>query len=317
MLSKENEQRLFDIFLPDINKKSNDIKSAGKRFVHYTSANAAMQILQNRQIWMRQPSCMNDFMEVEHGIECLVATYEKSAIRKSLEELSKGLSLSVEKGFDHLVAKIRRDLYLTCVSEHEDAEDSHGRLSMWRAYGKSAGVGMVLNQKPFFSESNVLKAISMPVVYMNNEESLTALNGIANNIKESRSFLESVEVEEILKFVLHSFILTVISAKHVGFSEEKEWRVICSPTIFGISEHLIPSIESVDGIPQEIYKLQLKNVPEEGVEGMEIKELIDRIIIGPTKYPLVLSKAFVRILDEAGVENPSSKVFISDIPLQK
>ena len=46
--------------------KENDVK-----FVHYTSAFAATQIIQNEEVWLRNALVMNDFSEVQHGETCL------------------------------------------------------------------------------------------------------------------------------------------------------------------------------------------------------------------------------------------------------
>jgi hypothetical protein len=50
---------------------------------------------------------------------------------------------------------------------------------------------------------------------------------------------------------------------------------------------------------------------------MDIPSLIDRIIIGPSQYPLVLHEAFSDVLLELGVKEPHNRVFISDIPLRR
>jgi hypothetical protein len=72
----------------------------------------------------------------------------------------------------------------------------------------------------------------------------------------------------------------------------------------------------IGGIPQPIYKIPLKDIPEEGFVGAEIPALIERIIIGPTQFPLVTYEAFVELLSKAGVAEAQKKVFISDIPLR-
>jgi hypothetical protein len=50
---------------------------------------------------------------------------------------------------------------------------------------------------------------------------------------------------------------------------------------------------------------------------MAIPALIDHIIIGPTRDPLAMREAFISLLDEAGVEQPDRKVFVSNIPLRQ
>jgi hypothetical protein len=45
--------------------------------------------------------------------------------------------------------------------------------------------------------------------------------------------------------------------------------------------------------------------------------MIDRIIIGPTQYPLAMRKAFASLLADAGVSDADQKVFVSDNPDKK
>jgi len=95
-----------------------------------------------------------------------------------------------------------------------------------------------------------------------------------------------------------------------------EWRVVYSPSLEE-SEYLKKEIIVFRGVPQPIYKIPLKDLPEEGLIGIEIPSLLDRIIIGPTEYSQVMYEAFCDLLLEAGVENPSDKVSISNIPLRR
>lgn len=72
----------------------------------------------------------------------------------------------------------------------------------------------------------------------------------------------------------------------------------------------------MDGVPQEIHKIPLKNIPEHGLESVEIPELVERIIIGPTDQQLVLGDTFVKLLTEAGCEDARNRVYYSGIPLR-
>lgn len=47
--------------------------------------------------------------------------------------------------------------------------------------------------------------------------------------------------------------------------------------------------------------------------GMQIHELLDRIIIGPTDYPDVVRKAYIEKLREFGAPDPEQKVIASEI----
>ena len=117
--------------------------------------------------------------------------------------------------------------------------------------------------------------------------------------------------------------------KHQGFEEEREWRVVYLQKLaenIRSKSHLkdIPlpiksNVETVHNTPQEIYKIPLKKIEglsAEEVLNLEIKNLFDRLIIGPCKFPDAVKKAFVKALEEKNVEDAENKVHISDIPLR-
>jgi len=147
--------------------KTREVIAAGGRFAYYTTADTATSVLRNRQIWMRSTTTMNDYMEVEHGFECLNAAYKGepgNGLNTALDACFPGLAEDLKNYFNAWLPGIRRDTYMTCVSEHSAEEDQHGRLSMWRAYGGQTGVALVLNGAVMFSESDALGAYSSPVV---------------------------------------------------------------------------------------------------------------------------------------------------------
>ena len=83
------------------------------------------------------------------------------------------------------------------------------------------------------------------------------------------------------------------------------------------SSYVVSSIESVLGIPQEVHKISLENIPEYGLHNLEIPKLVDRIIIGPTDQQFVLGHAFMKLLMEAGCNDSKDRVYFSGIPLRE
>lgn len=63
-------------------------------------------------------------------------------------------------------------------------------------------------------------------------------------------------------------------------------------------------------------KIPLGPPTESGMPGMQIHELLDRVIIGPTDYPDIARKAFIQKLRDRSVPNPEQRVFASEIPLR-
>src|SRR5713101_8126431 len=73
---------LENIFMPYAGKRRDElygnVATSGAaevkdyaRFVHYTSAEAALKIIKSKRLWMRNTTCMSDYSEVLHGFEIL------------------------------------------------------------------------------------------------------------------------------------------------------------------------------------------------------------------------------------------------------
>ena len=310
--------RLIQIFHPFAFERQTAVQSHGTRFVHYTRADSAMNILRTKEVWMRKTSCMDDFMEVEHGLECLLAAYrgkQGNRFKTALEGMFQGICKEIEELFNGWMPYFQTDTYITCFSEHLDVEDTSGRLSMWRAYRETTGVALVMNNGPFLRPSEALKAYTSPVAYLTDKEFEKELGKIACALETNSEFLRGQDRQAIVGYVFNAFKFASLCTKHPGFREEREWRVVYSPKLEK-SDRLVRDIQVIGGTPQPIYKIPLQNVPEEGFVGAEIPELVDRIIIGPTQYPVAACEAFEDLLSEAGVDDPASRIFVSDIPLR-
>ena len=186
---------------------------------------------------------------------------------------------------------------------------------MWRAYSGSTGVALVVNNTPFLSESDALKIYTSPVAYLNDAAFQIEFEKVADGIKANADFLRAHGREAVVSFVFDAFKFATLCTKHPGFIEEKEWRVIYTPTMEE-SDHLEKGVEVIQGTPQPVYKIPLKNIPEEGLVGVDIPELLDRIIIGPTEYPSAIREAFETLLADVGVEDTASRVRVSGLPLR-
>ncbi len=196
------QKRLFGIFHPHAAIKQAIAFSNGTRFAYYTRAETAACILKNKQIWMRKSMCMNDFSEVQHGLNCLYAAYRSeigNRFRSVLDRLFDGLRSEIEELFNGWTGHMRTDTYLTCVSEHKVKEDILGRLSMWRAYGGTNGVALVMNNASFQATepSDVLKIYASPVAYFDEKEFAEKFEEVVNKIENEVDFLKQQGREEI------------------------------------------------------------------------------------------------------------------------
>jgi hypothetical protein len=72
-----DQMKILKIFHKHSTDKTLHALDSKQKFVHYTSAETALKIIQNEQVWMRKSLVMNDFMEIEYGLECLSNSIEK------------------------------------------------------------------------------------------------------------------------------------------------------------------------------------------------------------------------------------------------
>ena len=312
-----DQTRAVRIFFPFAHARQEEVRSEGTRFVHYTNADAAMNILRTKEVWMRESSCMNDFTEVQHGLNCVLAAYHAGdrAFKRTLDSVFPGISDEIEKLFDGWTPHLRNETYMACFSKHLPEEDTFGRLSMWRAYSEVTGVAFVMNNAPFLAESG-MKVYASPVAYLNDKGFAAEFENVRSAIEAEGDFLKALGRPAVINCVFRMLMFASLCTKHPGFGEEREWRVIYCPPLER-SEYVIRDIQSIGGAPQPIYKIPLKDIPEAGFAGAAIPALIERIIIGPTQYPLAMWKAFTSLLADAGMENAAAKVFVSDIPLRR
>lgn len=315
----ENHLRAISIFNPHILERVEVANDENLSLVQYTSADAGMSILRNKEIWLRNVQCMNDYREVSHGIDCLVKAFkneqEGAQFQKLIEELLPGAIDKVVALFDSWIPYLRASTHIACVSEHPKDEDLYGRLSMWRAYGGKRPIAIVMNPEAFRSESDVLAAYTYPVKYIDTNDFTQELDALTKRILDESDFIKELGVDQVVAYLFDLFKNYAWCLKHPGFKEEREWRVAYNPQIKA-SDYVKSSIESIDGVPQEVHKIPLKNLPEHGLLNVEIPELIQRIIIGPTDQQLVIGHTFIKLLTEAGCNDAEKRVHYSGISLR-
>lgn len=312
----DNEaQKFHEIFHPGFLEEAMSVVSENRRFVYYTAADTAMKIIRNNELWFRNATVMNDFLEISYGLDLIRSVFsgpEGDRFRVAIEDIFPG---TIEKA-GALLSGWERDwkleTYLACVSLHEADEDRRGRLSMWRAYGDTA---LVVNNTPMTAVTDLLAVYSLPVRYFSEEDFTSHLAEITNSVLINRSYLQGLGQDTLVTSIHHMLFRIAIATKHPGFREEQEWRLYYRPSD-AKSPAMTEETVVLDGVPQKVFKLRLANEPEVGLFGADIPSLLDRLIIGPTEFPYVSSVAFANALAEAGVDEPESKVVFSDIPLR-
>jgi hypothetical protein len=245
----------------------------------------------------------------EHGSACLLHAWRGDVgnrFREVVEGVFQDISAELARFIDGWSPAFRADTFIACLSKHDSKEDDLGRLSMWRAYGGSAGVAVILNAGVFLSVNDALTAFTSPVAYLSRETFVDEFERVTANVLANVDFLCELGRQDFFNSLFHAFRLATLCTKHPGFAEEREWRIVCAPS-FGKSERIVPSVELIRGVPQIVHSIPFKDYPEEGLVGAELPALIHRVIIGPTEFPAQLRLAMVSLLNDAGVADPESK----------
>jgi hypothetical protein len=290
------------------------------RFVHYTTAEAALSIIRTKRFWLRNTNCMSDFREVQHGFDIFNQYFLDAAKRKAFvdafDACIPGAADDAFAAFNNWWQDLRLNTYLACVSEHQDSEDLHGRLSMWRAFGGTGTrVGIVL-RFPYVSISVLSLALNfIPVAYLSGSVAHGVIDQVIANVQANRDYLRTLEREVLVLLVFQMFSSGIVCLKHEGFHEEREWRAIYTPKRWS-STLMESSTEVVAGVPQIVYKLPLDASASPLIADLDFAQVFDRLIVGPTPYPWPIYGAFVEALKTTGVPNAEERVFISDIPIR-
>jgi Protein of unknown function (DUF2971) len=319
----ELQKRIDSIFSPyavsqteDYFKKQSD--QTHVRFVHYTPAEAALRIIEKKRVWMRNVTCMSDFSEVRHGHGILLKLFSEPSNRQAfnevLEPCAPGIAEEAFKIFDSWWNDISLNTYIMSISEHDEKEDLHGRLSMWRAFGGNAArVAIVFKVPLSLLSAGVLNLIFSPVAYLTDQEILEQFRKVVANIGANCNFLKSIGRPRIVTSVFNMLVAGVTCLKHESFKEEREWRLIYAPKRWP-SPLIDSSTEVVGGIPQVVYRIPLDGKVSEALSQFDLAHIFDRLIIGPSQYPYSMLQAFVTALQNIGVPEP--RIVLSGIPIR-
>jgi len=318
--------RLADIFMPQALRQMKALyervpgQTTG-RVVHYTTAEAALQIIETKRLWMRNTICMTDFSEVLHGYNIYNQYFREETKRKTFieafESVAPGVATEAIAAFDNAWSDIRLNTYIACVSEHQDSEDKNGRLSMWRAFGGGTGtrVGIVFSI-PYMTVSPIALGLSFsPVAYLEPPAVHKVIDEVVANVRREHAYLQTLERDVLFRMIFQMLVSGIVSLKHEGFREELEWRAIYTPNRW-FSQLMESSTKVIGGVPQIVHQIPLDGAAHPQIADLDFAVLFDRLIIGPTSYPWPIFVAFEQALKNAGVAEGGKRIVFSEIPIR-
>lgn len=282
------------------------------KFIHYTSAENAFNIIKGKKIWLRSPLTMNDHSEFSYGFDCLqhgLSSKVGKEIIKVFDELfdNKPIATQVlEKLFEemHIYKQIS---YFACFSEF----DGDSLLSMWRAYGGKNGAALVFNPSNFL-HAGFEGMGCVQVTYYNNAELIEELEHFLSLIQNSLAFLKQAGDYIIQDILFQKLFSLATKNKHPSFKEEKEWRM-SYVNQSGNLKNLTPQV--IKGVPQLVKECSLHS-EREGEVMYDIPYLLEQVIIGPCEFPVNTSQAFHSLLTEMNVTDARNKIVSANIPLR-
>ena len=308
---------LYALFFPEAVKRVNEFRTQGLRLVYYTSAATALQIIQGKEIWLRNAAVMNDYAEIAYGRDALsgaIGSDKGHSLVAFLNNAFDGLGDTSLTRFEAWAGSILSETYITCVSEHPAEEDMYGRLSMWRAYGGEAGVALVINADFLDNHAPDWGVISSPVTYADDAHFQALFAEMVDGILQEREFVASANRQLVARYFENAMIFAATCTKHPGFLEEREWRLLANTRLWPAPK-LRSEVAVLRNVPQVVMKMPLGEFPDLNVTA-SIPALLSGAIIGPCDHPQIVAAALVNALQTAGVRNAIEYVTQSDIPLR-
>lgn len=316
----QSSEVIWNSIFRDVIDASQNLREGRSKLCHYTSAENAIKMLDSKEFWLRNAKCMNDFAEINGGAS-MIAKILSDNDRVLLRRLSKIIDPKCEESdqtfvnlWDYWNLNDASKTFIGCLSECS-VDEKVGKLSMWRAYGsQKGGICFIFNSDPFLHEGNNLGAVAFPVCYDDYLKSNTYFEECIKRLEDNVVQLSDLSVEERRNIILEGFLYRAIISKHSGFEEEREWRIVSHQNTE--SPIITESIEVLNGVPQIVKKIPLKHDPKAGLLKADIPNLLHRVIIGPSEFPMVVYDALIHKLTALDVENVHDKVEMSEIPLR-
>jgi len=320
MIIDSNYQALADVLFGYAAARTVNIVANKLKVAHYTSAENALNIITGQTMWLRNAAVMNDHSEIEHWRGILRAVMQTPTLGGRLGEVldraHSGLADRIEQHVGKQSRQTRERIFMVSLCE-TDANDRLGRLSMWRAYGgKTSGAALIFNSEVFADAEINLRAIASPVLYGDFDQFALKLGTVIERLESEPRLLANVSADIAFNLVSAALDFAVLSIKHIGFEEEREWRVIHRP-FQDASANVIEKITLISGTPQLVYQLPLVNRPGMNMPQLTLDRLLHRVIVGPSLYPETTWRALVEALRANGVRSPEARVVMSDIPLRQ
>lgn len=189
---------------------------------HYCSVETFYNIITNKALWLTDSFSTNDYMEnrwINKIISDILPDYINDGNRQQFDNIFKQYEINNYIPF------------ITCFSEDGDI------LSQWRAYandGSGVAIGFntsyfnIKHQLPFTMAVYNDNSIGLHEVYYDSKVQTNIIKALFEKTSISGGVNSNDIIEIAVKLKQYSFVF-----KNPAFFEEREWRIIHTPLIFG------------------------------------------------------------------------------------
>ena len=153
----ETAGKFESIFQPNTAERRKQLVDSNNRLVHYTSQPrvasklsrpndfgcAVRRVCPTSEKYNTASTILNRFFSNEPNMRLFESALDECVTGKG------GIGMDAIALFNQQWPVIRSQTYVACISEHRNQEDVHGRLSMWRAFGRGASCGFGLPPPTF------------------------------------------------------------------------------------------------------------------------------------------------------------------------
>jgi hypothetical protein len=288
---------------------------------HYTSISVMEKIFKTGEVWFSNPLFMNDLQEMRFGLSEGERLFSDPDLLKSAggSDARAGLLQNCFSFYlNKFVNEGALDMYIFCLSEHKKSDDD-GLLSMWRGYGQhGSGVALVFNAE------NITEVPESPFVfykvsYSSNVDRQETLIRLLKEWGEITASLNLQDKELFAASYTAYYVIKIFSiiCKHIGFSEENEWRIVYDPERDqgGLLKSALDYHIGDRGVEPKL-RYKISHLPGVSAPDIGLDRLLERIILGPSLSSPLAVKSVERMLDKIERPNFKSLIRASGIPLR-
>lgn len=285
--------------------------SSDTLLAHYSSIENIINIVKSEQIWMSHPLFMNDWHELDAGI---------NAVGSALLEVTGNPRMLFEyrMAVDGFKALYKLDTYVCCFIKHESNVD--GKLSMWRGYGDNGRGACIVFNNEFRGETTDESILFLcRVQYKSNIDRYNIAKDIVQtwiDCKNDPNIDNKYRGREY-DYLLDRAIIYALTTKHEGFSEEDEIRLIYLKfrDHRGILSKYYDYHIGSRGVEVKL-KLPLNPRPEDPHKDWSFQKIVDSVIIGPASSSDLAKGCLCRAFEKIGKQWLVERVHTSGIPFR-